>query len=97
MGVAPDFGAKVDGGKDGRGVYPNIVEDVGAEGSDKGNGVIVKVRDAGEVAEEVPFDEFLLGDPKFLAAVVDDGVLMGVAVSGESASGGGEEVGEDFG
>ena len=54
MGVAPDFGTKVNSREDGRGVYPDIVEDVGTEGSDNGEWVVVKVGDVGEVAEEVP-------------------------------------------
>ena len=39
MGVAPDFGAKVDSGEDGGGVDPNVVEDVGTEGSNEMKGV----------------------------------------------------------
>ena len=73
------------------------MEDVGTEGSDKGKGMSVKVWDAGDVAEEVSVNEFLLGYPEFLAAVVDNGVLMWVAVDSEGAGGGGEEVGKDFG
>ena len=95
--MAPDFGAKVDGREDGGSVDPNVVENVGTKGSDKGKGMGVEVRDAGNVAKEVPIDEFLLWDPEFLAAVVNDGVLMWVAVDGEGAGGGGEEIGKDFG
>ena len=97
MGVAPDFGAKVDSWEDGGGVYPNVVEDVGTEGSDKGKGMGIKVDDAGDVAKEVAVDKLLLGDPKFLTAVVNDCILVRVAVDGEGAGGGGEEVGEDVG
>ena len=97
MRVAPDLGAEVDGRKDSGGVYPDVVEDVGAEWGDEGKGMGVKVGDAGDVTEEVPFDEFFLRDPEFLAAVVDDCVLVRVAVNGEGAGGGGEEVGEDVG
>ena len=97
MGVAPDFGAEVNSGEDGCGVYPNVVEDIGTKGSDKGKWVIVKVGDAGEVAKEVPIDELLLWDPEFLAAVVDDCILMRVAVDGEGATRGGKEVGKDVG
>ena len=95
--MVPDFGAKIDGGEDGGGVYPDVMEDVGAEGSDKGKGMGVEVKDAGDVAKEVAVDELLLGDPKFLTAVVDDGVLVWVTVDGEGAGGGGEEIGEDVG
>ena len=95
MGVAPDFGAKIDGWEDGCGVYPNVVEDVGTEGSDKRKGMGIEIWDAGDVSEEISFNEFLLGDPKFLSAVVDNGVLMGVTVDCKGTSGGAEEVGED--
>ena len=95
--MAPNFGAKVDGGEDSGGVDPDVVEDVGTKWSDEGKGMGVKVSDTREVAEEVPIDKFLLRNPKFLTAVVDDGVLVGVAVDGEGASGSGKEVGEDVG
>ena len=94
--MAPDFGAKIDGGEDGGGVYPDVVEDVGAEWGDKGEGVIVEVGDAGDVAEEVSFNKLLLGNPEFLAAVVDDGVLVRVMVGNKGAGGGGEKVRKDF-
>ena len=95
MGVTPDFGAEVDGWEDGSSVDPDVVKDVGTEWSNEGKGMGVEVRDAGDVTEEVPIDELLLGDPKFLTAVVDNGVLMWVAVNGEGAGGGGDEIGED--
>ena len=95
MGVAPDFGAKVNSGEDGCGVYPDIMKDVGAERSDKGKRMGVKVGDTGDIAEEVPIDELLLWNPKFLTTVVDDGVLVGVPISGEGTGGSGEEVGKN--
>ena len=97
MGVAPDFGAEVDSGKDSGGVYPDVMEDVGPEWSDKMKGVGVKVGDAGDIAKEIALDEFLLWDPKLLASVVDDCILVRMAVDGKGAGGGGEEVGEDVG
>ena len=75
----------------------DVVKDVGAEWGDEGERVVVKVRDAGNVAEEIPFDKLLLGNPKLLTAVVDDCVLVRVTVDGEGTGGGGEEVGEDVG
>ena len=33
--MAPDLGTEIDGGEDCSGVYPNVMEDVGAEGSDE--------------------------------------------------------------
>ena len=97
MGVAPDFGAKINSGEDGRGVYPDVVEDVGTERGDKGKWVIVKVGDAGEVVKEVPVNELFLWDPEFLAAIVDNGVLVWVTVDGKGTGGSGEEVGKNFG
>ena len=97
MGVAPDFGAEVNGREDGRGVYPNVMKNVGAEWGNKGKGMGVEIGDAGEVAEEVPINKLLLRDPKFLSAVVDDCVLVGVTISDKGTSGGGEEIGEDVG
>ena len=95
--MVPDFGAEINGGEDGSGVYPDVMEDVGTEWGDKGKGVGVEVEDAGDVAKEVAVDELLLGDPEFLTTVVDDGVLVWVVVDGEGTGGGGEEVGEDVG
>ena len=92
--MTPDFGAKVDGGEDGGGVDPNVVKNVSAEWSDKRKGVGFKVGDAGDVAKEVSIDEFFLWDPEFLTSVVNDGILVRVAVSNEGAGGSGEEVGE---
>ena len=97
MGVAPDLSTKVDSRENGRGIYPNVVEDVGSEGSDKGKGVGVEVGNTRDVAEEVAIDKFLLGYPKLLPAVVNDCVLVRVAVAGEGTGGGGEEIGEDVG
>ena len=95
--MTPDLGAKVNGREDGGSVYPDVVEDVGTEWSDKGKGMGVKVGDAGDIAKEVAVNELFLWNPKFLTAVVDNGVLMRVPVSDEGTSGGGEEVREDVG
>ena len=97
MRVAPDFGAKIDGREDGGGVYPDVVEDVGAEWGDEVKGMGVEIRDAGDVAEEVSLNKFLLWDPEFLAAVVNDSVLVWVTVGDKGAGRGGEKVGEDVG
>ena len=96
MGVAPDLSAEVDGREDGRGVYPNVMKNVGPEWSDEMKGVGVKIGDTGDVTEEVSVNELLLGDPKFIAAVVNDGVLVWVTVSDKGAGGGSEKVREDF-
>ena len=95
--MAPNLGAEVDGWEDGSGVYPDVMEDVGAEWSDEMKGMGFKIKDARDVAKEVPINEFFLWDPEFLAAVVDDGVLVWVAVDGKSTGRGGKEVGKDVG
>ena len=97
MGVAPDLGTKIDGWENGGGVYPNVVENVSAKGGDERKRMGVEVGDTGDVTKEVAVDELLLGNPKLLTAVVDDSVLVRVAVDSEGAGGSGEEVGEDVG
>ena len=97
MGVVPDFGAEINGREDSSGVHPDVMEDVGTEWDDKGKGMGVEVEDVGDVVKEVAVDELLLGDPKFLTAVIDDGVLVWVAVRGKGTGRSGEEVGEDVG
>ena len=94
--MAPDLGAEIDGWEDGRGVYPDVMEGVGPEWSNEMKGVGVEVGDTGDVAKEVSLDKLFLGDPKFLAAVVDNGVLVRVTVDGKGTGRGGEEIGEDF-
>jgi len=49
MGVAPDFGTKVDGWEGRSGVYPHVVEDVGAEGSNEVKRVSIEVVNAVDV------------------------------------------------
>ena len=95
MGVASDFGAEIDGRQNSTGIYPDVVEDVGVEWGDKGNGVGFEVGDAGDVMEEVPGDKFFLQDPKLFSAVIDNCVLMQVVVNNEGTGGSGEEVGEE--
>ena len=56
-----------------------------------------KVGNAGDVAKEVPINELFLWDPEFLTTVVDDSVLVRVAVSNEGAGRSGKDVGEDVG
>ena len=95
--MAPDFGAKIYGREDGGGVDPDVVEDVGTEGSDEGERMGIEIGDTGDTAKEVPFNKLFLWDPEFLAAVVNDGVLVWVAVDDEGTSGGSKKVREDVG
>ena len=95
--MAPDFGAKIYGGEDCGSIDPDVVEDVGPEWSDKVERMGVEVGDTRDVAKEIAVNELLLWDLEFLAAVVDDGILVRVAVGNKGAGGGGEKIGEDVG
>ena len=54
MGVAADFGAKVDVGEWSVGCKLDFVEEVGAEGGDEVVGVLIKVGVLGEKVDEIP-------------------------------------------
>jgi len=94
MGVSANLGAKINTRKRAFRIDPDIMEDVGAKWGNKRNRVSFKVGDAGDEAEEVTFDKFLLWDPELFSAIVDDCVLMGVSVNSEGTGRGVEEVGE---
>ena len=92
--MSANFGTKINRRKRAVRLDPNVVENIGPERGDKRDGVVVKIVDAREETKEVMCYEFFLQDPEFLTMVVDNGVLMGMAVDGVGASGGGEKVGE---
>ena len=48
MGVAANFGAKVDRRKQAIRLNPDIMKNVGVEGSNKGDGVSLKIGNVGE-------------------------------------------------
>jgi len=95
--VSANFGAKINRRKRAVRLDPNIVINVSPERGDKRDGVIVKIVDARKEAKEITCYEFFLWDPEFLTAVVDNSVLMGMAVNGEGAGRGMEEIGEKVG
>jgi len=95
MGVSTNLGTKVNRRKRAIRLSPNIMKDVSPEGGDEGDGVVVEINDAREGAKEVLFNVFFLRDPEFLAAVVDDSVLMRVLVGSIGASRSGEEIREE--
>jgi len=95
MGVSADFGAKVNTRKRAVRIDPDIMKDVGTKWGNKRDWVSLKVRDTGNEAEKVTFDELFLGDPELFSAVVDDYVLMGVSVNGEGTGRGMKEIGEE--
>jgi len=57
--------------------------------------VSLKIRDMGDETEEVTFNKFFLGNPKLFSVVIDDCILVWVAVDDVGASGSSEEVGEE--
>jgi len=95
MGVSANLGAKVNMRKRTVRIDPDVIEHVGTEWGNKGDWVSLKIRDMGEEMEEVTFDKFLLRNPKLFSTVIDDCVLVWVAVNDEGASGGSKEVGEE--
>jgi len=94
--VSANLGTKVNRRKRAVRLDPNVVKDIGPEWGDKGNQMVIEISDARKGAEEVSFNELLLRYPKFLAAVVDNGVLVGVSVDGVGTGGGVEEIGEEI-
>jgi len=94
MGVSANLGTKVNRRKRAVRFDPNVVENVSPKRGDKGDRVVVKVVDTRKKAKEVTCYEFFLWYPEFLSAVVDNSVLMGMAVDGEGAGRGVEEIGE---
>ena len=95
MGVSADLGAKINTRKRAVRIDPDVMKDVGTKWGHKRDWVSLKVRDTGDDAEEVTFDEFFLWDPELFSAVVDDCVLMRVLVNGKGAGGSVEKVGEE--
>ena len=93
--MSANFGTKVNRRKRAVRLNPDVVKNVGPERGDKRDRVVMKIINARKEAKEVMFYKFFLWDPKFLTAVVDNGVLMGVAVDGVGASGGSKEVREE--
>jgi len=94
MGVSANFGTKVNRRKRAIRLDPHVVKNVSPKRGDKRNRVVMEIVNARKEAKEVMCYEFFLQDPEFLTMVVDNGVLMGMAVDGVGASGGGEKVGE---
>jgi hypothetical protein len=94
-GVLADFGTDGDGRKGAVRLELYVVVDESSEGSDEMGAVVVKVLVAGDVLQEVAGGELFLGAPDLLTAVVDDGVLVGVALLFKEARRRSEEVREE--
>jgi len=87
MGVSTNLGAKINRRKRAVRIDPDVMENVGAEGGNEGDWVSLEVRDMGNETEEVTFDEFFLGNSRLFSAVIDNCVLVQVAVDDVSAGG----------
>jgi hypothetical protein len=74
----------------------DFVKAVSTEGRDEEGGVVVKGIVVGDGEKEVPLNILVLQAPDFLAAFIDDGVLMGVIGNGGGTGRGSEEVGEEL-
>jgi len=94
VGMSANLGTKVNRRKRAVRFDPNVVENVGPERGDEGDRVVVEIVDTRKKAKEVTCYEFFLWYPEFLAAVVNNGVLVRVAVDGVSAGGGVEKIGK---
>jgi len=95
MGVLADLGAKINMRKRAIRIDPNIIEDVSTEWGNKRDWVSLKVRDMGDEAEEIMFDKFFLGNPKPFSTIIDDCILVRVAINDKGTGGGGKEIGEE--
>jgi len=94
MGVSADLGAKVNMRKRAVRIDPDVMKNVSAKWGNKRDWVSLEVRDTGNETEKVALDKFFLWDPKLFSTVVDDCVLVRVAVDGVGAGGSVEEIGE---
>jgi len=90
--MSANLGTKVNRRKRAIRLDPNVVKNVSPKRGDKRNGVVMEIADARKEVKEVTCYKFFLRDPEFLTTVIDNGVLMGVAVDGVGASGGGKKV-----
>jgi len=95
MGVPADFGAKINIRKRAVRIDPDVMEDISTKWGNKRDWVSLKVGDVGNKPEEITLNEFFQRNPEFLTTVVNDLVLVRVAVNSEGAGGGMEEIGEE--
>ena len=90
-----DLGAKINMRKRAIRIDPDIMEDVGTKWGNKRDRVGFKIRDAGNKAKEITLNKFFLGDPELFSMVIDNCVLVQVAIDNEGAGRSGEEVGKE--
>jgi len=94
MGVSTNLGTKVNRRKRAVRTDPNVVKNVSLRGSDKGDRVVVKIGDVREETKEIADCKFFQRYPEFLTTVIDDLVLVRVAIDGVSTGGSSKEVRE---
>jgi len=92
MGVSTNLGTKVNRRKRAIRTDPNIMENVCVEWDNKGNRMVIEISNTREKMEEVALNKFFQWNPEFLTAVVNDLILVRVAVDGEGASRGSKEI-----
>jgi len=97
MGVVADLGTHVDGGKGTKGMEKDVVVGESSEWGDKGGGVVDNVSMEWDEVEEVLLYEFFLWVPKLLVVLVDNCILVWVAVGSSGAGRGGKELGKEGG
>ena len=96
--MAADLGAHVDRGKKGtNGMDKDVIIDRGLEWSDIHCWIVGNIAMEQDELEEVLVYEFFLGVPKLLVVLVDDCVLVWVAVVGSGTGRGGKELREKSG
>src|SRR5260221_10308392 len=79
-GVFADFGTDGDRGERTIGLELYVMINESPEWGDEMGGLVVKVLVTGDVFQEVPVSELVLGAPNLASSFVDDGVLVGVAL-----------------
>jgi len=97
MGVSTNLGTNVNRRKMTNSVNVDVMVNVCAERGNKGNRVSFKIGNAWEKAKEVSFYVLFLWNPILFSTVVDNSVLVWVAINSKSTSRGVEEMREKVG
>ena len=95
MGVLADLGTKINMRKRAVRIDPDVMEDISMEWGNKRDWVSLKVGDMGDDTKEVALDKFFLRDPELFSAIVDNCILVQVAIDDKGTGRGGKEIGEE--
>jgi len=95
MGVLADLGTKINMRKRAVRIDPDVMEDIGTEWDNKRDWVSPKIRDMGDETEEITLDEFFLRDLELFSTIIDNYILVQVAINDEGIGRGSEEIGEE--